>query len=243
MSTYGFTIPVGGRSLLTKLLAGERLEITRTMVGVGKVPNGVNPATLEDLVEPLAQATATMPSVRDGTATFVIEYRSDMHGGLEHGNYINEFGVFAQDPDEGEVLLYYGNLGDYPQYIPAYRPGSVGILRYPVAITLAAEDIDIVLAFDASAFMTSRDIAEYVEATTLPGLRAETQALVYAHNRVGTAHQDIRNLAAQVAARVGRVEDMLLANITGNPFVVEFSDLEGIGVEGTWNQEKQRIEF
>lgn len=243
MSIYGFTIPTRGRNLLTKLLAGQQLEITRTMVGTGKLSDGVNPATLTDLISPLARATATTPTVRDMTTTFTVEYRSDMNGGLEQGRYINEFGVFARDPDEGEVLLYYGSLGDFPQYVPAYRAGSVGILRYPVAITLAAEDIEVVLAFDASAFMTADDIADYVQTTTIPEVIQQTQAMINNHNMGRNTHLDIRSATAQLSANVQRIEDMLLTNITGNHFLVDFSDMTGIGVEGVWNKSLQRIEF
>lgn len=243
MSIYGFTIPVNGRNLLTKLLAGQTLEITRAMVGTGKVPDGVNPATLTDLVSPLARATATVPTVRDATANFTVEYRSDMNGGLEQGKYINEFGVFARDPDEGEILLFYGSLGDFPQYVPAYKAGSVGVLRYPVAITLAAENIEVVLAFDASAFMTSQDIADHIQTTTIPEVMQQTQALINIHNTDINTHQDMRNLTTQLSSNVQRMEDMLLSNITGNPFIITFDDLNGIGVEGVWNKSLQRIEF
>lgn len=243
MSIYGFTIPIKGRSLLTKLLAGQTLEITRTMVGTGKIPDGVNPATLTDLVSPLAKATATVPTVRGTTANFTVEYRSDMNGGLEQGKYINEFGIFARDPEEGEVLLYYGSLGDFPQYVPAYKAGSVGILRYPVAITFATEDIEVVLAFDASAFMTSQDIAEHIQTTTIPEVMQQTQGLIGNHNTAINTHQDIRNITTQLSSNVQRMEDMLLSNITGNPFIITFDDLSGIGVEGVWNKNLQRIEF
>lgn len=242
-SIYGFTITTAGRSLLAKLLAGQTLEITRTMVGTGKVPEGTNPATFADLVSPLAQATATIPTVSDMTATFSVEYRSDLNGGLDAGKYINEFGVFARDPSEGEILLYYGTLGDFPQYVPPYSPQSIGILRYPVAISLMADDIEVILAFDASAFMTSQDIAEYIQTTTMPDVTKATQELVNSHNAAEDTHHDIRNLTAQIAARVGRMEDMMLNDVTGNPFIIDFANLNGLIVEGVWNKTLQRIEF
>lgn len=243
MNVYGFTIPAKGRALLAKLLAGETLEITRTMVGTGKIRVEDNPLNLEELVSPLARATVTVPTIRNSTASFIVEYRSDMNGGLGEGKYINEFGVFARDPDEGEVLLYYGSLGDYPQYVPAYRAGTVGILRYPVAISLAAEDIDIALEFDASAFMTAEDIDEYIRANSMPEILGAAQSLIQEHNTARNAHQDIRSATAQLSANVQRLEDMLLSSITGNPFIVDFGDLEGIEVEGVWNRELGRIEF
>ena len=40
---YGFIIPAAGVALLTGLLAGDTLTITRCMVGTGQVPAEVEP--------------------------------------------------------------------------------------------------------------------------------------------------------------------------------------------------------
>ena len=56
---YGFIVPNAGRDLITSLLAGEQLILTRCMVGTGQVPVEVQPTTLTDLVQPIAQATST----------------------------------------------------------------------------------------------------------------------------------------------------------------------------------------
>ena len=61
---YGFIVPNAGRDLITSLLAGEQLILTRCMVGTGQVPAEVQPTTLTDLVQPIAQATSTEPLVK-----------------------------------------------------------------------------------------------------------------------------------------------------------------------------------
>ena len=118
MKEYGFTITNTGRDLLTKILTGSQLTITKVMVGNGKL-SGQDPAALTDLVSPKHPATATVPKVTDGTVTFTIQYQNQETGMVT----INEYGVFAQDPDAGEILLYYATLGDYPQYV---MPGAGG---------------------------------------------------------------------------------------------------------------------
>lgn len=239
---YGFTITSAGWTLLTKLFSGARLELTRIMVGSGRVPDTDNPATLTDLVAPVALATSTVPVVEDKTVSFVVEYRSDLNGGLEEGFWLNEFGVYAMDPDNGEVLLYYGTLGDYPQYVAAYSSGSVDIRRYPVSITLTTE-LEVVIAYPALAFMTSEDVAEYITVTALPLFLAKAQELIDEHNVSPVSHLDLRNVDAQLGSRVERLEDMMLNDVTGNPFIITFGDLAGVSVEGVWNQQQQRIEF
>ncbi|MBS5166311.1 MAG: hypothetical protein KHY77_11220, partial [Butyricicoccus pullicaecorum] len=75
---YGFLIPKVGIELLTTLLAGETLTITRCMVGSGKVPEGVEPSALTDLVQPVAQATSTVPLVTKNQIDMTVEYRNDL---------------------------------------------------------------------------------------------------------------------------------------------------------------------
>ena len=105
-----------GKNLLAKLGTGEQLQITRIMVGKGELAEGQNPADFTDLVQPVAQATSTLPLVKENTLSFIVEYRNDLNGGLEEGFWLKEFGVFAQD-GENEILLYYATLGDFPQYV------------------------------------------------------------------------------------------------------------------------------
>ena len=212
------------------------------MVGSGRVPDETNPATLTDLVAPVAQATSTTPQIEDKTVSFVVEYRSDLNGGLEEGFWLNEFGIYAQDPDEGEILLYYATLGDFPQYVSAYTSGSVDIRRYPVSIALT-DELNVVIAYPALAFMTAEDVEEYITVTAMPMILAAAQELIDDHNTDPDSHHDIRNDMQQLGARVGRLEDMMLNDITGNPYIITFESLDDLVVTGVWNQAQQRIEF
>ena len=242
MNTYGFTITSAGWQLLTKLLKGETLEITRVMVGKGRVPDDVNPATLTDLVAPVASATSTEPAVDGNTVSFVVEYRSDLNGGLEESFWLGEFGIFARDPDVGEILLYYGTLGDYPQPVSAYSNGAVDIRRFPCSIILT-DELEAVLAYPALAFMTAEDVEQYVMVTALPVILDRAGELIDVHNVDPQAHPDIRNTASQHNSRITRLEDMMFNNVTGNPYSIYFDTLDGLIVEGVYNIEMQRIEF
>ena len=115
---YGCTTTKRGRALIAKILAEKMpLTLTRTMVGSGICPDGLFPGELQDLVEPVAAATSNEPMYDGDTVHMTVEYRSDLNGGLDHGFWIREFGVFARDLEGEEVLLYYGTLGDYPQWV------------------------------------------------------------------------------------------------------------------------------
>ena len=157
---YGFVITRKGLDLITKLLIPTDLVLTRVMVGNGRLDQSSDPKSFTDLVSPIAQATSTVPIVNNHQLEFVVEYRNDLNGGLPTGFWLNEFGVFAQDPDIGEILLYYATLGDYPQWVQPFSPGMLDVRRYPVSIGLN-NDATVTLAYPAVAFLTAEDLDKH----------------------------------------------------------------------------------
>lgn len=154
---YGFTSPTAGRELIAGLLAGETLTITKVMVGTGKPENLDQMAALTDLISPMAYATSTTPVHSGSTVTMTIEYRSDLNGSLAAGFYLNEYGVFAKTETSEETLIYYGSLGDYPQWVNAYSPGQPpDIRRFPVTIVVA-DEVNVNVQYTADAFITAEE--------------------------------------------------------------------------------------
>lgn len=163
---YGFVITRKGRSLILKLQKPIDFVLTRIMVGNGRLPDNPDPINFTDLISPMAQATSTTPTVNNHQLEFKVEYRNDLgtdlgkSGGLRTGFWLNEFGVFARDPDEGEILLYYATLGDYPQWVQPFIPGMLDTRRYPVSIGLN-DDAFVRLEFPSVAFITAEDLEEH----------------------------------------------------------------------------------
>lgn len=160
---YGFTPTNAGRGLIASLLAGETLTITRAMVGSGKPDSLEAMAGLTDLVTPVARATSTTP-VRTGDAvTLTVEYRSDLNGGLQEGFSINEYGLFAKTADSAETLIFYGCLGDHPQWVYPYTPGVAPDIRdYLVTIQISSE-VNVQISFHADAFITAEEAQALLE--------------------------------------------------------------------------------
>lgn len=243
MSYYGCTPTLKGRALIAKVLSTKTpLTITRIMVGAGTPADGVNPAELLDLIEPIAAGTSTTPTYDGDTVHMTIEYRSDLNGGLENGFWLDEFAVYAEDPDEGEIMLYYGTLGDYPQWVSAYSDSGVDVRRYPISITVG-EDATIIIDFSPEAFMTSEDVAEYCMITMLPHFLVEAQKLIDTHNALQNAHPPIKNLISDLDSRLSLLELLYNTDVSGNPFTVTFESLNGLTVTGAWNTAQKRIEF
>lgn len=172
---YGFTPTNAGRGLIASLLAGETLTITRAMVGSGKPDSLAAMAALTDLVAPVAQATSTTPVRTEDAISLTVEYRSDMNGGLQEGFAINEYGLFAKTDESAETLIFYGCLGDHPQWVYPYSPGVAPDVRdYPVTIQISSE-VNVQISFHADAFITAEPSVSGFNLTGAKGVEAGTR--------------------------------------------------------------------
>lgn len=239
---YGFIIPARGMELLTGLLAGDTLTITRCMVGTGQVPAETQPTALTDLVAPIAQATSTQPLVHGKQVDFTIQYRNDLHGGLDTEFYLSEIGIFARDADGAEVMVYYGTLGDYAVRVPPYAQKGLVIRDFPVSIALSDEP-EVVIEYNAGAYMTAQQVADYCTIVVLPQFLTEAAVLIDAHNLDPAAHPYLLGLNGQLDSRLSLIELQYGTDVNGNPFRVTFEDLDAVDVQGVWNQPQARIEF
>lgn len=242
MSYYGFTVTKKGRDLIAKLTAGKQLALSRIMVGEGVCPDDQDPKLLTDLVQPVASGTSTVPTYEEAAVKMIVEYRSDLNGGLDHGFWLSEFGVYAFDPDDGEVLIYYGCLGGYPQWVSAASATGVDVRRFPVCIIIG-EDSGVTVDYNCEAWMTAEDVEEYCKVTILPEFLRDVERLIAEHDLNPEAHQSIRNLITDVDARLALLELLFNTSVTGNPFTVTFETLDGVIVEGVWNEPAKRVEF
>lgn len=158
---YGGTITVQGRDLITGLVAGETIEFTRILVGSGEVPEGVEPLDMTALAEPVAEATSTVPTLKNNVVSLVVEYRNDMNGGLKKGFWLREFGIFARTREREETLLYYATLGDSPQPVSPFDGSRVDIRRYPVTIAVAL-DAKVEVTYNPGSFLTAAEARELI---------------------------------------------------------------------------------
>ena len=196
---YGFVVTAAGLNLIASLLAEETLEITSVWVGNGRTDDTSDPVQFTDLISPIALATSTTPVVNNRQAEFVVQYRNDLNGGLATGFFLNEFGVFARklgDTAPGQ-LIYYGSLGDYPQWVQPASVGALDVRSYPVSIGLSS-DANVSLNYPAVAFLTAEDLQ--------------------AHNTDPNAHHD---LFARMQAQIDRLTALISPERNG---VIQLED-------------------
>ena len=240
---YGIVFTTAGETLLASLGVGETLTITRCMVGGGSIGSVAAAKALTDLVRPVAAATSTEPIHKDNQVALTVEYRNDLDGGLGEDLTITEFGVWAQVGSQPEVLLLRGDLSDHPRPMSAYTAGgAVEIQRFPVTVAVS-DQCPVVLGYSPMAFMTAEDVTEYCMEVVLPLFLAQAEEQIAAHNADPTAHPDLRSALDGLDGRLSLIELQYATDVTGNPWQVDFIDLEGLVVTGVWNQAEARMEF
>ena len=109
-----------GEALAAKALGGQSMEFTRIGMGDGQL-SGQSPAELEGLIgEKVSLPVAE--SYREDNSTWTVGAPFD-NKDLSIGFYWREVGVYALDPDEGEILFSYASAQDAPDYIPPLTGG------------------------------------------------------------------------------------------------------------------------
>ena len=185
---YGFVITEAGNNLLAKMVAGDKLTITKVVMDKGTAESAEAARKLTAPIDPGPNGTSTVPTVEGAAVNMLVEYRSDLNGGLQEGFWIGGFAVFGKVENGGETMIYYGSLGEQKQYVSAYVEGTApDVRRYPVSITVTA-GVEVEVSYPAEAWMTAEDVAEYFNQTLKPDLEESLDGLIQEHDKNPNAH-------------------------------------------------------
>lgn len=152
----GLILTNKGRNLQIKAQTGITLNFTKMKIGDGSL-SGQSILELNDLIN-------TKKSLDILGADVLSEGRAKLRSYLSNqdiatGFYWRELGIFASDPDEGEVLYCYGNAGINAEYLPA--GGNTEILeRYINIIILVGNASDVTATLSSEVYVTKKDIEE-----------------------------------------------------------------------------------
>lgn len=115
--SVGMTLTINGRNLLAKALTGKTLTFTRAYVGNGSTTK--TPSAMTALVSPKMELPIqSMRTSSTGTAEVVLELNNQ---NLATGFFVQEYGLFAKDPDNNSEILYaYCNKGNEAPYLEGY---------------------------------------------------------------------------------------------------------------------------
>lgn len=116
-------ITAKGEDLYNKVQAGIPLNFTKMKIGSGQLAESDNPETFTVLkdykfdvsISSITQNTQLQVAIISGTINNTT---------ITEGQYICELGLFAEDPDEGEILYGYTNAGTLGDYIAPNNKGA-----------------------------------------------------------------------------------------------------------------------
>lgn len=110
MNTWANTVLTDkGRALMAKLTQGHTLNITKALTGAGYVTPGLLTKQTEvtDPKQTLFFRPVSYPET--GTCALPVALKNE---GLTIGYEATQVGIFAQDPDEGEILFFVSQAAD-----------------------------------------------------------------------------------------------------------------------------------
>jgi hypothetical protein len=111
----GLVLTVEGRSLQSKAQIGTSLTFTRVAIGDGESNFPDQMTQLSN--EILSLSIQELEVIGDGTSKLRVIMTNESLGS---GFFVRELGLYAEDPDTKEEVLYsYTNSGDQPDYLPA----------------------------------------------------------------------------------------------------------------------------
>lgn len=145
-----------GKALYAKAQAGTIISFTRAKIGSGTLTAGQNLEYLTDLISvvtPLAiQGVSYLGNSQTRIRTVIT------NSGLSQGFYFREIGLYATDPQEGEILYCVANAGDQADYIPA--EGSVAVEQVMDIIAVVGNG-NVTASIESGAYATAIDLSAH----------------------------------------------------------------------------------
>ena len=148
-----------GQALQAKAQTGEQLNFTKIAVGDG-VLSGQSIEDLAGLINQIKSITLNKFKTLPRGKAVVGGVLSNQD--IVTGFYWRELGLFAQDPELGEILYCYGNAGDLAEFIPS--PGGAEILEKQIDIVTIIGNASNVSATieDSLVYATNQDLNELI---------------------------------------------------------------------------------
>ncbi|KNF08565.1 hypothetical protein CLPU_6c00510 [Gottschalkia purinilytica] len=211
-----------GIDLQSKVQIGLPLKFTKVGIGDGLLTDGKR---LDDLKELINRKKIydinKLKVIGDGTSkvTTIISNKD-----IEEGFYVREIGLFAEDPDKGEILYCVANAGEYADFLPSHEISPVEFIIELITIVGNAENVTAVIN-DSLVFVTREELNDLAGA----GRTTET---------VKKNADDILMLAIELAI----LKNATLNNFTHNIFVVNFEEIkEDELLDGYYDEVNKRL--
>lgn len=124
-----------GLKLQAKVDAGNAMQLTKCRLGSGTIGSGQQLEDLTELVAPVQTLPIASVTYSDDSHACIISAVTD-NSTVTTGYYLREFGIYAKDPDDGEILYAVASDSE-PDFIPAKGTSTVISQEIGVALTFA----------------------------------------------------------------------------------------------------------
>lgn len=148
-----------GLKLQAKVDAGNAMQLTKCRLGSGMIGSGQQLEDLTELVAPVQTLPIVSVTYSDDSHACIISAVTD-NSTVTTGYYLREFGIYAKDPDDGEILYAVASDSE-PDFIPAKGTSTVISQEIGVALTFA-NAANVTAAVNTSATATISYVNTYV---------------------------------------------------------------------------------
>lgn len=148
-----------GLTLQAKVDAGNAMQLTKCRLGSGMIGSGQQLEDLTELVAPVQTLPIASVTYSDDSHACIISAVTD-NSTVTTGYYLREFGIYAKDPDDGEILYAVASDSE-PDFIPAKGTSTVISQEIGVALTFA-NAANVTAAVNTSATATISYVNTYV---------------------------------------------------------------------------------
>lgn len=148
-----------GLKLQAKVDAGNAMQLTKCRLGSGTIGSGQQMEDLTELVAPVQTLLIASVTYSDDSHACIISAVTD-NSAVTTGYYLREFGLYAKDPDDGEILYAVASDSE-PDFIPAKGTSTVISQEIGVALTFANAS-NVTAAVNTSATATISYVNTYV---------------------------------------------------------------------------------
>lgn len=189
----GLVLTKKGQLLQAKVGTGVVLALTKMKLGSGVLPEGTSLEDLTDLVTPEQNVGIAAKEVLTDQKMCKISATIN-NVGLSAGYYVRELGVFANDPDDGEIL-YAVTSDSAPDYLPP-EGGSTAVSQEFAVYISASNASDVEVSIDTGALATMGYVQLSINAhnedpASHPDIREKITNDINAHNALETAHPSL----------------------------------------------------
>lgn len=167
-----------GLKLQAKVDTGKAMQLTKCRLGSGTIGSGQQLEDLTELVAPVQTLPIASVTYSDDSHACIISAVTD-NSTVTTGYYLREFGIYAKDPDDGEILYAVASDSE-PDFIPAKGTSTV-----------ISQEIGVALSFSNAANVTA-----YVNTSA-------TATITYVNSYVASAVADLKDMTGASPAQGG----------------------------------------